>query len=77
MISILAELVLDDGSPIKDQIEQFLSVHVFPEFKSPHAFLRARVCVSFHPLIFLFPLAAIFADKFFSNEIGMRSRLVL
>ncbi|KAJ3035132.1 hypothetical protein HDV00_004303 [Rhizophlyctis rosea] len=44
MISILAELVLDDGSPIKDQIEQFLSVHVYPEFKSPHAFLRARAC---------------------------------
>ncbi|KAJ3040539.1 hypothetical protein HK097_002523, partial [Rhizophlyctis rosea] len=44
MISILAELVLDDGSPIKDQIEQFLSVHVYPEFKSQHAFLRARAC---------------------------------
>ncbi|KAK1023844.1 Nonsense-mediated mRNA decay protein 5, partial [Friedmanniomyces endolithicus] len=31
-------------SPIADQVEYFFVRHIFPEFRSPHGFLRARAC---------------------------------
>ena len=44
MISSLATVILGKKSPIADQIEYFFVRHVFPEFRSPHGFLRARAC---------------------------------
>ncbi|KAJ3147521.1 hypothetical protein HDU89_005344 [Geranomyces variabilis] len=44
MMAVLAHLALADQSPIKPHMEQFLVIHVIPELKSPHAFLRSRAC---------------------------------
>ncbi|KAJ3293242.1 hypothetical protein HK104_004639 [Borealophlyctis nickersoniae] len=44
MMSSLSPLMLEDDSPVKDQMEQFIVVHILPELKSPHGFLRARAC---------------------------------
>jgi importin-7 len=44
MISTLAPIVLGKKSPVADQVETFFVRHVFPEFRSPHGFLRARAC---------------------------------
>lgn len=44
MIGSLAPVVLKKNSPIKNQIEYFFVRYVFPEFSSPHGFLRARAC---------------------------------
>lgn len=44
MIGTLAAVILGKKSPIADQVEYFFVRHVFPEFRSPHGFLRARAC---------------------------------
>lgn len=44
MIGTLAQVILGKKSPIADQVEYFFVRHVFPEFRSPHGFLRARAC---------------------------------
>ncbi|KAJ3320443.1 hypothetical protein HDV06_005266 [Boothiomyces sp. JEL0866] len=44
----LADMALSEKSPIKDQMEQFLVSHVFPDLTSPHAFLRAKACDVIH-----------------------------
>ncbi|KAJ9659855.1 Nonsense-mediated mRNA decay protein 5 [Neophaeococcomyces mojaviensis] len=44
MIGSLATVILGKKSPIADQVEYFFVRHVFPEFQSPHGFLRARAC---------------------------------
>lgn len=44
MIGTLATVILGKKSPIADQVEYFFVRHVFPEFRSPHGFLRARAC---------------------------------
>ena len=44
MIGALASVILGKKSPIADQVEYFFVRHVFPEFRSPHGFLRARAC---------------------------------
>ncbi|KAF2097936.1 ARM repeat-containing protein [Rhizodiscina lignyota] len=44
MIGTLAPVILSKKSPIADQVEFFFVQHVFPEFRSPHGFLRARAC---------------------------------
>ncbi|KAJ5896290.1 importin [Penicillium subrubescens] len=44
MIGSLASVILGKKSPIADQVEYFFVRHVFPEFRSPHGFLRARAC---------------------------------
>ncbi len=44
MIGILAGVILEKQSPIADQAEQWFVRHVFPEFRSPHGYLRARAC---------------------------------
>ena len=44
MIGTLASVILGKKSPIADQVELFFVRHVFPEFRSPHGFLRARAC---------------------------------
>ncbi|KAL8812282.1 MAG: hypothetical protein Q9223_001152 [Gallowayella weberi] len=44
MIGTLASVILGKKSPIADQVEYFFVRHVFPEFRSPHGFLRARAC---------------------------------
>ena len=44
MIGTLANVILGKKSPIADQVEYFFVRHVFPEFRSPHGFLRARAC---------------------------------
>jgi hypothetical protein len=44
MIGTLAPVILVKNSPIADQVEVFFVRHVFPEFRSPHGFLRARAC---------------------------------
>ncbi|KAF2084997.1 ARM repeat-containing protein [Saccharata proteae CBS 121410] len=44
MIGTLAPVILGKKSPIADQVEYFFVRHVFPEFRSPHGFLRARAC---------------------------------
>ena len=44
MISTLSEVLLAKKSPIAHQVESFFVRHVFPEFRSPHGFLRARAC---------------------------------
>ncbi|MCJ1310803.1 hypothetical protein MMC25_004470 [Agyrium rufum] len=46
MIGSLAEVLLAKKSPIAHQVEYFFVRHVFPEFRSPHGFLRARACNS-------------------------------
>ncbi|KNC96420.1 uncharacterized protein SPPG_08317 [Spizellomyces punctatus DAOM BR117] len=55
MMSCLAPLALDNKSPIKGHLEQFIVTHVLPELKSSHAFLRARACetlLSYEGLVF-------------------------
>lgn len=44
MIGTLASVVLEKQSPVANQAEFFFVQHVFPEFRSPHGFLRARAC---------------------------------
>lgn len=44
MIGSLASVILGKKSPIADQVEYFFVRHVFPEFRSPHGYLRARAC---------------------------------
>lgn len=44
MIGTLASVILGKKSPIADQVEYFFVRHVFPEFRAPHGFLRARAC---------------------------------
>jgi importin-7 len=44
MIGTLATVMLQKKSPIADSVEYFFVRHVFPEFRSPHGFLRARAC---------------------------------
>lgn len=44
MIGSLASVILGKKSPIADQVEYFFVRHVFPEFRSPFGFLRARAC---------------------------------
>ncbi|KAJ9621194.1 Nonsense-mediated mRNA decay protein 5 [Taxawa tesnikishii (nom. ined.)] len=44
MIGTLSSVILGKKSPIADQVEYFFVRHVFPEFRSPHGFLRARAC---------------------------------
>jgi hypothetical protein len=44
MIGSLSGVILGKKSPIADQVEYFFVRHVFPEFRSPHGFLRARAC---------------------------------
>ncbi|KAF2145110.1 uncharacterized protein K452DRAFT_316224 [Aplosporella prunicola CBS 121167] len=44
MIGTLAPVILGKKSPIVDQVEYFFVRHIFPEFRSPHGFLRARAC---------------------------------
>ncbi|KAF1959867.1 ARM repeat-containing protein [Byssothecium circinans] len=44
MIGTLSGVILSKKSPIADQVEYFFVRHVFPEFRSPHGFLRARAC---------------------------------
>jgi hypothetical protein len=44
MIGSLSTVILGKKSPIADQVEYFFVRHVFPEFRSPHGFLRARAC---------------------------------
>ncbi|KAI9202660.1 armadillo-type protein [Polychytrium aggregatum] len=51
MMGVLAFDVLKKQSSIKDQMDQFLITHVFPEFDSPHAFLRLRACDLIHRYI--------------------------
>ena len=44
MIGTLAPVILGKQSPVANQVELFFVRHVFPEFRSPHGFLRARAC---------------------------------
>ena len=44
MIGTLAGVILGKKSPIADQVEYFFVRHVFPEFRSPYGYLRARAC---------------------------------
>lgn len=44
MIGTLAPVILEKQSPVANQAEYFFVRHVFPEFRSPHGFLRARAC---------------------------------
>ncbi|KAI9844267.1 MAG: hypothetical protein M1837_005677 [Sclerophora amabilis] len=44
MIGTLSSVILAKKSPIADQVEYFFVRHVFPEFRSPHGYLRARAC---------------------------------
>lgn len=44
MIGSLSSVILGKKSPIADHVEYFFVRHVFPEFRSPHGFLRARAC---------------------------------
>jgi hypothetical protein len=44
MIGTLAPVILSKKSPVANQVELFFVRHVFPEFRSPHGFLRARAC---------------------------------
>ena len=46
MISSLSEVLLAKKSPIAHQVEAFFVRYVFPEFRSPHGYLRARACDS-------------------------------
>ena len=44
MIGSLSHIITKKGSPILAMMESFLVSHVFPEFRSPHGYLRARAC---------------------------------
>lgn len=47
MMSALADQALDDQSPIKLHMEQFMVTHIFPEFLSLHGFIRSIACDCF------------------------------
>ncbi|KAJ1979325.1 Nonsense-mediated mRNA decay protein 5 [Dimargaris cristalligena] len=42
MLGSLAQVVLHKKSPVRANMEEFVTTHVFPEFKSPNRFLRMR-----------------------------------
>lgn len=44
MIGTLSSVILAKKSPIATQVEYFLVRYVFPDFKSPMGYLRARAC---------------------------------
>lgn len=44
MIGTLSSVILGKKSPIAEQVEYFLVRYVFPDFKSPMGYLRARAC---------------------------------
>lgn len=44
MIGTLAAIILGKKSPIANNVEYFFVRHVFPEFRSPYGYLRARAC---------------------------------
>ena len=44
MIGTLADVMLGKKSPIADKVEYFFVRYIFPEFRSPHGYLRARAC---------------------------------
>jgi hypothetical protein len=51
MVGALADIIQE--SPLQDQMESFLAMHVIPELASPHAFLRARACWIFQNFDFV------------------------
>ena len=44
MIGSVGHIITKKGSPILGMMESFLVSHVFPEFSSPHGYMRARAC---------------------------------
>src|SRR5579859_3031525 len=44
MIGSVSHIITKKGSPILAMMESFLVSHVFPEFQSPHGYMRARAC---------------------------------
>ncbi|KAI8053433.1 armadillo-type protein [Syncephalis plumigaleata] len=44
MMGCLADQMLLKTSPVRAQLEEFVMVHIYPEFTSPVAYLRARAC---------------------------------
>ncbi len=44
MMGSMAHLIMAKGSPVITMMEGFFQSHIFPEFKSPHGYLRARSC---------------------------------
>lgn len=40
----ISHIILSKKSPIANDIEPFIAQYVFPDFTSPHGFLRARAC---------------------------------
>jgi importin-7 len=44
MIGSISHMITKKGSPILGMMESFLVSHVFPEFRSPHGYMRARAC---------------------------------
>jgi hypothetical protein len=44
MIGTLSSVILGKKSPIAEQVEYFLVRYVFPDFRNPQGFLRARAC---------------------------------
>jgi hypothetical protein len=44
MIGTLSGVILGKKSPIAEQVEYFLVRYVFPDFRSPKGYLRARAC---------------------------------
>jgi hypothetical protein len=44
LMGALAPQILGRKSQVVDQMESFFVAHVFPEFKSPFPYLRARAC---------------------------------
>jgi hypothetical protein len=44
MIGTLAPVILGKKSPIAESVEYFIVRYVFPDFRSPHGYLRARAC---------------------------------
>lgn len=58
MIGCLAHQVLRQKSPVASMMEPFFVTHVFPEFRSPFPYLRARAC----------DMTRHFSDLDFANE---------
>lgn len=44
MMGSISHIVLSKKSSIADKMEPFIAQYVFPDFTSPHGFLRARAC---------------------------------
>ncbi|QPG76986.1 hypothetical protein FOA43_004380 [Brettanomyces nanus] len=44
LIDAISRQLVEDESPVKSQLEEFLATSVFPNFKSQYGFLRARTC---------------------------------